>query len=75
MTCLRSQVESEETAASQSVLNQERNLVGEAKLDRLGEASSFTEVDEVFQGEGQGNGFGKFDIDVKLWLLDVVVAS
>lgn len=75
MTCLGSQVESEITASSQSVLHQQRNLVGEAKLDRFGETGSFAEVNKVFQGEGQIDGFGEFDFDVKLWLFDIVVAS
>lgn len=75
MTCLGCQVESEVTAASQSVLDQERDLVGQAKLDRLGEAGSFAEVDKVFQGEGQGNGFAEFDFDVELRLVDIGVAS
>jgi hypothetical protein len=75
MTYLRSQVESEVTASSQSILYQQGNFVGEAELDRLGKPSRLAEVDEVFQGEGQGDGFSKFDFDVHLWLLDVVMAS
>jgi hypothetical protein len=75
VTCLRSQVESKVTAASESVLDQQRDLVGEAELDRLGEAGGFAEVDEIFQREGQGDRFGEFDFDIELWLFDIVVAS
>jgi hypothetical protein len=74
-TCLRSQVESQVTASSQSIFNQQRNLVGQAELDRLGETGSLAEVDKVFERECQGDGFGEFDFDVEVWLLDVVVAS
>jgi hypothetical protein len=75
VTCLGCQVESEVTAASKSVLDQERDLIGEAKLDRLREAGSFAEVDKVFQGEGQGNGFAEFDFDIELRLVDISVAT
>ncbi len=72
---LRSQVESEITASSQSVLHQQRDLVGKAKLDRFGKPRSLAEVDKVFQREGQGDRFGKLDLNVHLWFLDVAMAS
>jgi hypothetical protein len=75
VTCLRGQVESEVTASSQSIFNQKRNLIGQAELDRLGKTSSLAEVYKVLEGEGQGDGFREFDFDVKLRLLDIVVAS
>lgn len=57
------------------VFNQEWNFVGQAKLDRLGETGSLAEVDEIFEGECQRDGFGEFDFDIHLWLLDVAVWS
>jgi hypothetical protein len=75
VTYLRSQVESQVTASGQVILNQERNLIGQAKLDSLGKPRSLAEVDEVFKGESQRDGFGELDFDVQLWLLDVAVAS
>lgn len=75
VTCLRSQVVSKVTASSQIVFNQQRDLVGEAELDRLGETSGLAELDQVFQGEGQGNGFGELDVDVQLGLVNIGMAS
>jgi hypothetical protein len=75
MTCLRSQVESQVTASCQGIFNQERNFIRQAKLDSLGKTGSLAEVDEVFEGEGQRDGFGELDFDVQVWLLDIVVAS
>jgi hypothetical protein len=72
---LGGQVESEVAASSQSIFNQQRNLIGQAEFDRLGKTSSLTEVYKVLEGEGQGDGFGEFDFDVKVWLLDIVVTS
>jgi hypothetical protein len=75
VTYLGGQVESEVTASGQSIFNQQRNLIGQAELDRLGKTSSLAEVYKVLEGEGQGDGFGELDFDVKVWLLDIVVAS
>jgi hypothetical protein len=74
-TYLWGQVESEITASSELILNQQRNLIGEAELDRLGQTSSFAEVDKVFQGECERDGFGEFDIDVELGLVYIGVAA
>jgi hypothetical protein len=75
VTCLWSQVESQVTASGQVIFNQERNLIGQAKLDSLGKSRSLAEVDEVFKGESQRDRFGELNFDVQFWLLDVVVAS
>jgi hypothetical protein len=75
VTCLRSQVESQVTASGQVILNQERNLIGQAKLDSLGKSRSLAKVDKVFEGEGQRDGFGELNFNIQVWLLDVVVAS
>lgn len=75
VTCLRSQVEPQVTASGQVILNQEGYLIGQAELDSFGKSRSLAEVDEVFKGEGQRDGFGELDFDVQFRLLDVVVAS
>jgi hypothetical protein len=75
VTCLWSQVESQVTASGQVIFNQERNLIGQAKLDSLGKSRSLAEVYEVFKGEGQRDGFGELNFDVQFWLFDVAVAS
>lgn len=72
---LRSKVESEITASSQLVFDQEGNLVGEAEFDGFRETSSLAEVDEVLEGESQGDRLGELDFDIQIWLLDVVVRS
>ena len=74
-TCLRSQIESKVAASGQSVLNQQRDLIGKAELNRFGESSGFAEIDEVFEGECQGDGFGELDFDVEFRLFNIVVAS
>lgn len=51
VTYLGSQVKSEIAASGKAVLNQQRNLVGEAKLYGLGETCSLAEVDEVLEGK------------------------
>ena len=75
MTYLRSQVESQVTASSQVILNQERNFIGQAKLDSLGKSRSLAEVDQVFKGEGQRDWFGELNFDIEFWLLDIIVAA
>lgn len=74
-TCLGSQIESKIATPRKRVLDQKRDFVGEAQLDGLGKARRFAEVDEVFERECQGHGFGKFDFNVEIWLLYVAVAS
>jgi hypothetical protein len=75
VTCLWSQVESQVTASGQVIFNQERNLIGQAKLDSLGKSRSLAKVDEVFKGEGQRDRFGELNFDVQFWLLNVAVTS
>ena len=62
-------------AASQAILYFERYLLREAQTDLVGEAGRFAEVDEVFQGEGEGDGFREVDGDVLVWLFDIAVLA
>lgn len=74
-TYLGGEVEAEVTASREVVLNQQRNLVGEADLDLGGESGGLAEVDEVLEGEGQGDGLGELNVDVELGLVHVGVAA
>lgn len=68
------EIEPQVAAAGDVVLHQQRNLVGKADLDGVGEGRGLAEVDEVLEGEGQGDGLGELNVDVLLGLVDVGVA-
>jgi hypothetical protein len=72
---LWSQVESQVAVTRQIVLNEKRNLVGQAELDGGRETRSFAEVDKVFEGEGECNRLREFNVDVQIWLLHIGMAS
>jgi hypothetical protein len=72
---LGSEVEPEVWVVGKAVLNKQRNLVAEAKLDLTAEARGFAEVDEVLEREGKGDGLSKADLDVLLLVLDVGVLA
>jgi hypothetical protein len=74
-TCLRGEIESEVAASSQSVFNQQRDLIGKAELDRFGQSCSLTKVDKVLEGECQGDRFREFDFDIEVRLFNIVVTS
>lgn len=62
-------------ATSQTVLDQQRHFLGEVQHDRRGQVGGLAEVDEVLEGEGQGDGFGEVDDDVLVGLVDVGVLA
>lgn len=74
-TYLRCKVEPQPARALYSVLDQQRNLVGQANLDLWWQCGSLAEVDQVLEGEGQGHGLAELDLNVQLGLLDVLVAA
>lgn len=67
------QVESQIRASCKSVLNQKWHIWGQAKLDSSGETRGLAEVDKVLEGESESDWVGKIDIDIQVWLLDVLV--
>lgn len=73
-TYLRSKEEAQMTA-SQSVLDQEGNLLGKAELHLAGQVGGLGEVDKIFEREGKGNRLGERDGDVLIWLLDIRVLT
>lgn len=72
---LGGEVEPEVGVVGKAVLNKQRHLVAEAKLDLTTEAGGLAEVDKVLEGEGKGDGLGKADLDVLLLVLDVGVLA
>ena len=74
-TNLWCQVESQIAGASQTVLDQQGDLVRQADLDSVGQGLGFAKVDEVLEREGQGYGLGELNLNVVLLLLDVLVAA
>ena len=72
---LRGQVESQVTGARESVLNEQRHLLGQVQLDGRGQVGGLAEVDKVLKGEGQGDGFGQRDGDILFGLVDVGVGA
>jgi hypothetical protein len=69
------QVKSQITAASQSVLDQQRNIRRQAEFDSAGQPRGFAEVDEILEREAQGNRVCELDLDIQVRLLDVRVAA
>lgn len=69
------QVEPQIRASGKSVLNQEWHIWGQAKLDSSGETRSLAKVDKVLQRESESDWVGKINIDVQVWLLDVLMGA
>lgn len=62
-------------ATTQPILNKQRYLLRQTQRHRGGQISRLAEVDEVFQGEGKGNGLGEGNRDILLGLFDVGVLT
>lgn len=71
---LRGQVEAQVTT-TETVLNEQRHLLGEVQRYGGGQVGGLAEVDKVLEGEGQGDGFGDVNHDVLLGLVDVGVLA
>jgi hypothetical protein len=74
LTYLGGEVEAQVTTAKR-ILNQERNLLGQVQPYGAGQVGGLAEVDEVLEGEGQGDGLGEVNGNVLLGLLDVGVLA
>lgn len=61
--------------ATQTVLYQQRHLLGQVQRYRAGQVGGLAEVDEVLEGEGQSDGFGEGNGDVLVGLVDVGVLA
>lgn len=61
--------------APQTILDKQRNLLGQTKGHRARQICSLAEVDEVFEGECKSDGFGERNRDVLLGLFDVGVLT
>lgn len=60
---------------AETVLNKKGNLLGQAEAHLAGESGSLAEVDEVLEGESEGNGFGESNGNVLFGLIDVGVLT
>jgi hypothetical protein len=59
----------------QTIFDQQRDLVGQAKLDLIGQTAGFAEIDKVFERECEGDGLCQVDIDVVFGLINIGVAA
>lgn len=71
---LRSKVESQ-VATTKAVLDQQWHLLRQVELHFRGQVGCLGEVDEVFEGEGKGDGLREVDGNVLLGLFDVGVLA
>jgi hypothetical protein len=72
---LGSKVESEVALTGDLVLHQERDLIGEADVDLVGQGSSLAEVDKVLERECEGDRLAQFNLDILLRLFEVGAAA
>lgn len=62
-------------ATAKRILNKQRHLLGQVQPYEGGQVGGLAEVDEVLEGEGQGDGFGEVNANVLLGLLDIGVLA
>jgi hypothetical protein len=65
------EVESQVAVVHQAVLDKQRDLAGQAELDRVGQTAGLAEVCEVLEREGEGDGLCEVDLDRVFGLLHV----
>lgn len=73
-TYLRGEVESQVTA-SKSVFDHQGHLLRKTESNMARQICSLAEVDEVFQGEGEGNGLGEVNGNVLIGVLNIGVLT
>lgn len=74
ITYLRGEVESQVTA-SKSVFDHQGHLLRKTESNMARQICSLAEVDEVFQGEGEGNGLGEVNGNVLIGVLNIGVLT
>lgn len=62
-------------AAAKRILNKQRHLLGQVQPYGGGQVGGLAEVDEVLEGEGQGNGLGEVNANVLIRLFDIGVLA
>lgn len=75
MTDLGCEVEPQIAVVGKTVLNEQRDLVAEAKLHAVAQSSGLAEVDQVLEGEGECDRLAEVDLDVLLVVLNVGVLA
>lgn len=72
---LGGEVEAQVAVVGQRILNKQWHFAGKAELDLCRKAGSLAEVDEVLEGEREGNRLRKIDLDVVFGLLNVAMGA
>lgn len=61
--------------AREAIFDQQRHLLRQAQSHLVRETACFAEVDEVLQGEREGDWLGEADRDIVVGLFDVGVLT
>jgi len=69
------EVEAQVAVVGQSILNEQRYLVRQAKSYPARQTARLAEVDKILEGEGQGDRLCQLDLDILVRLLDIAVAA
>lgn len=72
---LGSEVESEVAVVCQGVLDHERHISRQAQLNSARKAAGLAEVDQVLEGESEGDGLTELNVDVHFVFLDIGVLA
>jgi len=72
---LRCKIESEVAVIGQRVLNKQWHLIRQAQLDRAGQTTCFAEVDQILEGESQGDRLCQVNFYVQLGLVNIGVLT
>lgn len=75
MLYLWRQIEAQVACACQLVLDQKRHFLRKAEPDFTRQSAGLAEVDQVLEGECEGDWFGQVDGDIVVRLLDVGMLS
>jgi hypothetical protein len=69
------EVEPQIAVVLQAILDKQGNLARKAQLDGVGQTASLAEVDQVLEGEGEGDGLSEVNLNVLALLVYVGVLS
>jgi hypothetical protein len=70
---LGGEVESQIAVVLYSILDKQRNLAGQAELDRIRQPARLAEVCEILEGEGQGDGLSQVNLDIFAGLVNAAM--
>jgi hypothetical protein len=70
---LGGEVESQIAVVLYSILDKQRNLAGQAELDRIRQPARLAEVCEILEGEGKGDGLSQVNLDIFAGLVNAAM--